>query len=92
MILYFIMHKSENETRQHIIDKWLLESGWYVKKLSLVTEELDIWIGLPEGVAKLKDQYQDHLFTDYALLDKGRKLLKGSCERTVVISINTFYI
>ena len=59
---------NEAQTRQQIIDKRLLQSGWDVKNPSQVTSELDIWVGLPE---ELKDsdatEYNGHQFADYAL-------------------------
>lgn len=44
------MTKTEAQSRQEIIDKRLARAGWDVKNLTQVTSELDIWVGLPEGV------------------------------------------
>ncbi|MFA7685276.1 MAG: DEAD/DEAH box helicase family protein, partial [Candidatus Gracilibacteria bacterium] len=61
-------HKTEAQTRWEIIDKRLAKAGWDVKNPSQVTPELDIWIGLPEGVTEARDEFQGHQFADYALL------------------------
>ncbi|MCK9368593.1 DEAD/DEAH box helicase family protein [Candidatus Dojkabacteria bacterium] len=62
---------NEAQTRQQIIDKRLLKSGWDVTNPSQVTSELDIWVGLP---MELKDsdatEYNGHQFADYALFGK----------------------
>ncbi|BFT94105.1 MAG: hypothetical protein MNSN_05180 [Minisyncoccus archaeiphilus] len=66
---------NESDTRQIIIDKRLASAGWDVKNPSQVTSELDIWVGLPEGVQKPEHEYQGHQFADYALLgDNGYPL------------------
>ncbi|MEI7690568.1 MAG: DEAD/DEAH box helicase family protein [bacterium] len=63
---------NEAKTRQEIIDKRLAKAGWNVKDPSQVTSELDIWIGLPEGVKEPENKYQGFQFADYALLgDSG---------------------
>lgn len=59
------MTQSEAQTRQKVIDKRLLQAGWDVKKPLQVAEELDIWVGLPDGVAEPQTPYQGHLFADY---------------------------
>ena len=59
---------SEAKTRQEIIDKRLFKAKWDVKNLSQVTSELDIWVGLPDGVREPEHRYQGHQFVDYALL------------------------
>lgn len=60
--------KTEAQTRQEIIDKRLLKSGWNVTDPSHVTSELDIWVGLPEGVSAPQHDHQGHQYADYALL------------------------
>jgi type I restriction enzyme R subunit len=78
------MDRNEKQTRQEIIDNKLLKSGWDIKDPSLVTEELDIFVGLPEG-QKPRDQYDGHLFADYALLGKdGYPLAVVEAKRTSV--------
>jgi len=59
---------NETKTRQEIIDKRLLKSGWDVNNPSQVTSELDIWVGLPEGITEPEHEYQGFQFADYALL------------------------
>jgi len=79
------MTQSEAQTRQRIIDKRLLLAGWDVKKPSHVTEELDIWVGLPDGVAEPQTPYQGHLFADYALLGQdGKPLAVVEAKKTSV--------
>jgi type I restriction enzyme R subunit len=65
--------ESEQQTRKKRIDQLLKEAGWDVKNPSHVTEELDIWIGLPQEVTEPQTPYQGHLFADYALLGKDGK-------------------
>ncbi|MCK5320571.1 DEAD/DEAH box helicase family protein [Candidatus Parcubacteria bacterium] len=66
---------NEAKTRQEIIDKRLFKANWDVKNLSQVTSELDIWVGLPDGVREPEHKYQGHQFADYALLgDDGYPL------------------
>lgn len=60
--------QNEAETRKQIIDKRLLNAGWDVKNLTQVTSELNIWIGLPEGIKEPENEYQGLQFADYALL------------------------
>ncbi|MBU1912874.1 MAG: DEAD/DEAH box helicase family protein, partial [Candidatus Omnitrophica bacterium] len=67
------MTKSESQTRKEIIDKRLKLSGWDVSNPVHVTQELDIWVGLPQGVREPETPYQGHLFADYALLSKEGK-------------------
>ena len=67
------MTKSEAQTRKEIIDKRLKLSGWDVSDPVHVTQELDIWVGLPQGVREPETPYQGHLFADYALLSKDGK-------------------
>ena len=58
----------EAKTRQEIIDLRLKKAGWDVKNPSQVTSELDIWVGLPEGVEEPENEYQGFQFADYVLL------------------------
>ncbi len=67
------MTKNESQTRREIIDKKLKLAGWDVNNLSQVSQELDIWIGLPDGVDTPSTPYQGHLFADYALLGRDGK-------------------
>ena len=69
------MYRDEAKTRRELIDTRLKLAGWDVKNLTQVTEELDIWIGLPQGVSEAQTPYQGHLFADYALLGKDGKPL-----------------
>ncbi len=79
------MTKNEAQTRQKIIDQRLKLSGWEVKNPAHVTEELDIWIGLPSGVAEPQTLYQGHLFADYVLLGKdGKPLAVVEAKKTSV--------
>ena len=74
---------NESDTRQIIIDKRLASAGWDVKNPSQVTSELDIWVGLPEGVQKPEHEYQGHQFADYALLgDNGYPLAIVEAKKT----------
>ncbi|MBU1087543.1 MAG: DEAD/DEAH box helicase family protein, partial [Candidatus Omnitrophica bacterium] len=77
------MTRNESQTRQQLIDKRLLQAKWNVKDPSQVTEELDIWLGLPEGVREPTSSYEGHLFVDYALLGKeGTPLAVVEAKRT----------
>lgn len=60
--------KTEAQTRQQIIDQRLKKAGWDVNDPSQVTSELDIWVGLPEGVTEPEHEFQGHQFADYVLL------------------------
>ncbi len=60
--------KSEAQTRQEIIDKRLEKAGWDVNDPAQVTAELDIWVGLPEGVTEPQHEHQGHQYADYVLL------------------------
>ena len=59
---------NEAKTRQEIIDKRLKKAGWDVDNPSQVTSELDIWVGLPEGVTESEHEHQGFQYADYALL------------------------
>lgn len=79
------MTYNEALTRKQIIDQQLLLAGWPVKDPTYVTEELDIWVGLPEGVVESQTPYQGHLFADYALLGKdGRPLAVVEAKKTSI--------
>ncbi|MCK5161729.1 MAG: DEAD/DEAH box helicase family protein [Candidatus Aureabacteria bacterium] len=67
------MTRNEAQTRKEIIDKRLKAAGWDILNPSQVTQELDIWVGLPQGVREPQTSYQGHLFVDYALLTKEGK-------------------
>ncbi len=62
------MNITEARTRQEIIDKRLEKAGWDVNNPTQVTSELDIWVGLPEGIEEPENEYQGFRFADYALL------------------------
>ncbi len=67
------MTRNEERTRKEIIDKRLKVAGWDVMDPSRVTQELDIWVGLPQGVREPQSPYYGHLFADYVLLSKEGK-------------------
>jgi len=74
---------SEAKTRQEIIDKRLKKAGWDVKNPNQVTAELDIWVGLPEGVSEQEHKYQGFQYADYALLgDNGNPLAIVEAKKT----------
>lgn len=74
---------NEAQTRQDIIDKRLLKAGWNVADPSQVTSELDIWIGLPEGIKEPEHEHQGFQFADYALLgDDGYPLAIVEAKKT----------
>jgi type I restriction enzyme R subunit len=74
---------NEAATRQQIIDIRLQKSGWNVSDSLQVTSELDIWIGLPDGVEKAEHEYQGFQFADYALLgDDGYPLAIVEAKKT----------
>lgn len=58
---------SEAQTRRDIIDKRLKKAGWDVNEPTQVTTELDIWVGLPEGVTEAVHEHQGHQYVDYVL-------------------------
>ncbi len=59
---------SEAKTRQEIIDLRLKKAGWNVNDPSQVTSELDIWVGLPEGIKEPEHEHQGFQYADYVLL------------------------
>ncbi|MGI8420360.1 MAG: DEAD/DEAH box helicase family protein [Candidatus Levyibacteriota bacterium] len=59
---------NEAKTRQEIIDLRLLKTGWDVNNPSQVTSELDIWVGLPEGIEEQEHEHQGFQYADYVLL------------------------
>ncbi len=67
--------KSEAETRKELIDAKLLEAGWDVNNLTQVSQEFDITVPLPDGVAEARTQYEGHQFSDYVLLGRDAKPL-----------------
>lgn len=62
------MDITEAKTRQEIIDQRLLKAGWDVNNPSQVTSELDIWVGLPEGIEEPEHEHQGFQYADYVLL------------------------
>jgi len=62
------MDQTEAKTRKEIIDKRLLKAGWDVNNPSQVTSELDIWVGLPDGVEEQEYEHQGFQYADYVLL------------------------
>ena len=79
------MTRSEAQTRKEIIDRRLKLSGWNVSNPLHVTQELDIWVGLPQGIAEPQTPYQGHLFADYALLSKeGKPIAVVEAKKTSV--------
>lgn len=58
----------EKDTRQNLIDKKLLQSGWNVKDPSRVTEELPIERKPADRVKERCVVYGSQIFSDYALL------------------------
>ncbi|MDD4287239.1 MAG: DEAD/DEAH box helicase family protein [Candidatus Peribacteraceae bacterium] len=76
-------HQSEAKTRQEIIDERLKKAGWNVKDPTQVTEELDIWVGLPEDVEEPMNEFQGHRFVDYVLLGQdGNPLAVVEAKKT----------
>ncbi|MCK4778307.1 MAG: DEAD/DEAH box helicase family protein, partial [Actinomycetia bacterium] len=64
---------TEAETRKKLIDKKLGEAGWDVNDRTRVALEFDIEVGLPEGVAEPRTEYEGHRYCDYVLLGKDGK-------------------
>lgn len=76
-------HISEAKTRQQIIDNRLLKSGWNINNPSQVTSELEIWVGLPEGVSEPLHEYQGFQYADYVLLgEDGHPLAVVEAKKT----------
>lgn len=74
---------NESTTRQEIIDKRLANAGWDVKNPAQVTAELNIWVGLPDGIKEPEHEYQGFQFADYALLgDNGYPLAIVEAKKT----------
>lgn len=74
---------NEAKTRQEIIDKRLLKAGWDVNDPSQVTSELNIWVGLPDGVKEPEHEHQGFQYADYALLgDNGYPLAIVEAKKT----------
>lgn len=61
------MSISEAKTRQEIIDLRLAKAGWDVNNPTQVTSELDIWVGLPEGIEEPEHEHQGFQYADYVL-------------------------
>lgn len=80
------MNRNEAQTRRELIDTRLKIAGWDVLNPSLVTQELDIWRGLPSrGINESQSPYQGHLFVDYALLSKeGKPIAVVEAKKTSV--------
>lgn len=74
---------NEAKTRQDIIDLRLSKTGWDVKNPSQVTSELDIWVGLPEGIEEPEHEHQGFQYADYVLLgDDGYPLAVVEAKKT----------
>ena len=67
--------KTEAETRKKLIDVKLNAAGWDVNNLTQVTQEFDISVPLPDGVAEARTPYEGHQFSDYVLLGRDAKPL-----------------
>ena len=79
------MTRNEAQTRRELIDARLKIAGWDVSNPSLVTQELDIWCGLPYGINESQSPYQGYLFVDYALLSKeGKPIAVVEAKKTAV--------
>ena len=77
------MYQNEAITRKEIIDKRLFKAGWDVSNPSQVTSELDIWVGLPDGVAEPQHEYQGYQYADYVLLgEDGHPLAVVEAKKT----------
>jgi type I restriction enzyme R subunit len=66
---------TEAETRKKLIDAKLHSAGWDVNDLAQVSQEFDISVPLPNGVAEPRTPYEGHQFSDYALNGRDRKPL-----------------
>ena len=67
--------KTEAETRKDLIDIKLLAAGWDVNNLAQVSQEFDVSVPLPEGVAAPRTPYEGHQYSDYVLLGRDGKPL-----------------
>ncbi len=67
--------KTEAETRKELIDAKLYSAGWDVDNLTQVSQEFDISVPLPDGVAEPRTPYEGHQYSDYVLLGRDRKPL-----------------
>lgn len=67
--------KTEAETRKKLIDVKLNAAGWDVNNLTQVTQEFDISVPFPDGVAEARTPYEGHQFSDYVLLGRDAKPL-----------------
>jgi len=77
------MYINEATTRKEIIDKRLLKAGWDVNNPSQVTSELDIWVGLPDGIEEPEYEHQGFQYADYVLLgDDGYPLAVVEAKKT----------
>ena len=65
--------KTEQQTRNEIIDHKLRAAGWNLSDRSQVVEEYDIIVGLPDGVQESTTPYQGHQYCDYVLMGKNGK-------------------
>jgi type I restriction enzyme R subunit len=74
---------TELKTRQEIINNRLLKAGWDVNNPSQVTSELNIWIGLPDGISEPQHIHQGFQYADYVLLgDDGYPLAVVEAKKT----------
>ncbi|MFZ2658244.1 MAG: DEAD/DEAH box helicase family protein [Victivallales bacterium] len=67
--------KTEAETRKKLIDAKLKEAGWDVANLAQVSQEFDISVPLPNGVAEPRTPYEGYQFSDYVLFGRDGKPL-----------------
>ncbi|MFS0670139.1 DEAD/DEAH box helicase family protein [Peribacillus frigoritolerans] len=67
--------KNEAETRKELIDAKLYAAGWDVNNLAHVSQEFDITMPLPDGVAESRTPYEGHQFSDYVLFGRDGKPL-----------------
>lgn len=67
--------KTEAETRKELIDAKLYAAGWDVNNLTQVSQEFDISVPLPDGVAEPRTPYEGHQYSDYVLLGRDAKPL-----------------
>jgi len=77
------MTSTEAKTRQEIIDKRLLKACWDVSNPAQVTSELNIWVGLPDGITEPQHEHQGFQYADYVLLgDDGHPLAVVEAKKT----------